>query len=139
MSQSNKFISSPALMNEFFFIMCRLHLGLLEQDLAYRFQVTQSTESRVCMTWINLHNDQLSQCEILKSFLVARKRACKQVNAGETIKTTEHGRVHVSSLLYCVVVVDCDSGGYGLLWLLWIRMVVMDICVVMDYMVVISN
>ena len=41
-------------LNEFFLIMCRLRLGLLELDLAYRFQISQSTVSRICVTWINL-------------------------------------------------------------------------------------
>ena len=31
----------------------RLHLGLFEQDLAYRFAVSQPTVSRVWSTWIN--------------------------------------------------------------------------------------
>ena len=41
-------------LNDFFLVMCRLRLGLLEQDLAYRFQISQSTVSRICVTWINL-------------------------------------------------------------------------------------
>ena len=32
--------------------MCRLRLGLKEVDLSYRFQVAQSTVSRICNTWI---------------------------------------------------------------------------------------
>jgi len=40
--------------NEFFLTLCRLRLGLLEQDLAYRFQVSQPTVSRIVMAWINL-------------------------------------------------------------------------------------
>ena len=40
-------------LNEFFLMLCRLRLGLYEQDLAYRFQVSQTTVSRVCSTWIN--------------------------------------------------------------------------------------
>ena len=35
-------------------MLCRLRLGLYEQDLAYRFGVSQTTVSRVCSTWINL-------------------------------------------------------------------------------------
>lgn len=37
-------------LNEFFLILCRLRLGL---DLAYRFSVSQSTVSRVCIMWMN--------------------------------------------------------------------------------------
>ncbi len=40
-------------LNEFFIVLCRLRLGLLEQDLAYRFHVSQTTISRICVTWIN--------------------------------------------------------------------------------------
>lgn len=39
--------------NEFFLVLCRLRLGLLEEDLAYRFSISQSTVSRICNTWIN--------------------------------------------------------------------------------------
>ena len=45
-------ILSP--INEFFLTLCRLRLGLLEQDLAIRFQVSQPTVSRIVMAWINL-------------------------------------------------------------------------------------
>ena len=41
-------------LNEFFMVLCRFRLGLLEQDLAHRFGISQSTVSRVCITWINL-------------------------------------------------------------------------------------
>ena len=44
-------ILSP--INEFFLMLCRMRLGLLEQDLAYRFGISQSTVSRVITTWIN--------------------------------------------------------------------------------------
>jgi len=40
-------------LNEFFLMLCHLRLGLYEQDLAYRFQVSQATVSRICSTWIN--------------------------------------------------------------------------------------
>ena len=39
--------------DEFFLVMIRLHLGLLEKDLAYRFGISQSTVSRILITWIN--------------------------------------------------------------------------------------
>ena len=41
-------------LNEFFLTLCRIRLGLLEQDLAIRFQVSQPTVSRIVMGWINL-------------------------------------------------------------------------------------
>ena len=40
-------------LNEFFLMLVRLRLGLYEQDIAYRFQVSQTTVSRICSTWIN--------------------------------------------------------------------------------------
>ena len=39
-------------LNEFFATMIRLRLGLLEQDLAERFQVAISTMSNILITWI---------------------------------------------------------------------------------------
>ena len=39
--------------NEFFLTLCRLRAGLKEQDLAYRFCISQSTVSRIVTTWIN--------------------------------------------------------------------------------------
>ena len=47
--------SSRALspLNEFFLVLCRLRCGLMETDLAYRFQISQPTVSRILITWIN--------------------------------------------------------------------------------------
>ena len=39
--------------DEFFLILVRIRLGLMEQDLADRFGVSQSTVSRITTTWIN--------------------------------------------------------------------------------------
>ena len=38
---------------EFFLVMIQLRLGLLEKDLAYRFGISQSTVSRILISWIN--------------------------------------------------------------------------------------
>lgn len=38
---------------ELFLTLIRLRLGLFEQDLAYRFNVSQPTVSRIIITWIN--------------------------------------------------------------------------------------
>ena len=40
-------------LEEFFLVLVRLRLGLFEQDLAYRFGISQSTVSRIFNTWIN--------------------------------------------------------------------------------------
>jgi len=39
--------------DEFLLVMARLRAGLFETDLAYRFGVSQSTVSRIWITWIN--------------------------------------------------------------------------------------
>ena len=36
--------------NEFFLTLCQLRCGLMEVDLAYRFHVSQTTVSRICIT-----------------------------------------------------------------------------------------
>lgn len=36
-----------------FLTLCRLRFGLPEQDLAFRFQVSQPTVSRIFITWVN--------------------------------------------------------------------------------------
>ena len=48
-------------LDEFFLVLVRLRLGLFEQDIAYRFDISQSTVSRIVMTWINLLYHQLKQ------------------------------------------------------------------------------
>ncbi|CAN7945686.1 unnamed protein product [Ixodes pacificus] len=38
---------------QLFLLLVRLRLGLFERDLAYRFQVSKATVSKVCITWIS--------------------------------------------------------------------------------------
>ena len=52
MTRLVKHRSLPPL-NEFFLTLCRLKRGLSEEDLAYRFQVSQSTVSRILSAWVN--------------------------------------------------------------------------------------
>ena len=39
--------------DEFFLVLVRLHLGLMEQDLADRFEISQSATSRIISIKIN--------------------------------------------------------------------------------------
>ncbi|XP_037498663.1 uncharacterized protein LOC119372258 [Rhipicephalus sanguineus] len=39
--------------NELFLVLVRLRLGLFEQDLAHRFNISQATVSSICSSWIN--------------------------------------------------------------------------------------
>ena len=48
-------------MEEFFLTLVRLRLGLLEQDFAYRFGISQSTVSRIFTSWINFMHIQFQQ------------------------------------------------------------------------------
>ena len=40
-------------LEEFFLTIVRLRLGLMEQDLAYRFDISQPTVCRIISTWVN--------------------------------------------------------------------------------------
>ena len=51
-------------MEEFFLTLVRLRLGLLEQDIAYRFGVSQSTVSRIFTSWINFLYLQFKQISL---------------------------------------------------------------------------
>ena len=57
--KGRKRLLSP--LNDFFLFLIRLHLGLFEQDLAYRFGISQSSVSRILLTWINFTYLQLKQ------------------------------------------------------------------------------
>lgn len=46
---------------EFFKLLVCLQLGLFEQGIAYRFHISQSTVSRIIVTWTNLLYHQLKQ------------------------------------------------------------------------------
>ena len=66
---SNRFRCQRSLtpINEFFLTLCRLRCGLMEQDLAYRFHVSQATVSRICIAWINFLYCKLSEIPIWPS------------------------------------------------------------------------
>lgn len=48
-------------LEEFFLILIRLCLGLFEQDLAYRFGISQATVSHIMITWMNFMYMQFKQ------------------------------------------------------------------------------
>ena len=52
------------LLEQFFLTLVRLRLGLLEQDLANRFDISVSSVSRITATWINLmfHSFKAIEC-----------------------------------------------------------------------------
>ena len=49
------------LIKEFFLVIIRLCLGSFEQDLGYRFGISQTTVSRIIVTWINFMYLQFKQ------------------------------------------------------------------------------
>ncbi len=54
-------------LEEFFLTLVRLRLGLMEQDLADRFGVSQSTVSRITNTWINFLYLQFKEIDLWPS------------------------------------------------------------------------
>ena len=59
--------------DEFLLVLCRLRVGLLEEDLAQRFQVSQSTVSRIFTTWINFLYRRFQELDIWPSSEQCRK------------------------------------------------------------------
>ena len=57
----------------FFLLMCRLHAGLMVEDLADRFQISASTCSRIFLAWINLLYVALGSVSIWPSRECVRK------------------------------------------------------------------
>ena len=53
--------------NKFFLTLCRLRCNLLVADLAYRFQVSHSTISRIFTTWVNFLYHKLKEIPIWPS------------------------------------------------------------------------
>ena len=58
---------------QIFLVLCRLRLGLLEQDLAYRFNISDSTVSRIWAFWIEFMSSYLSQLPIWPSREIVSK------------------------------------------------------------------
>ncbi|KAM7314879.1 uncharacterized protein LOC115312713 [Ixodes scapularis] len=59
--------SSLSTENQLFLVLVRLRLGLFQQDLAHRFNVHQSTVSRLFTAWINFMFLRLSELSIWSS------------------------------------------------------------------------
>ena len=53
--------------NEFFLTLCRLRFNLMEDDLAYRFKISQPTVSRIFTTWVNFLYYKLKEIPIWPS------------------------------------------------------------------------
>ncbi len=53
--------------NEFFMVLCRLKVGLLEDDLAVRFGICQSVISQVINTWIRFMFFKLKELDVFPS------------------------------------------------------------------------
>ena len=60
-------------LEQLFMTLVRLRLGLPELDLAQRFDISQSSVSRITMTWINLMYHNLKALECFPPFHVIKK------------------------------------------------------------------
>ena len=58
---------------QFFMTLVRLRLGLLEHDIAYRFNISQASVSRITSTWINLMFHSFKSIETFPSWHVVKK------------------------------------------------------------------
>jgi len=61
------------LMEQFFMTLARLCLGLPELDLAQRFNISQSSVSRITLTWINLMYYSLKEIECFPPWHIVKK------------------------------------------------------------------
>ena len=59
---------SLPLEEQLFMTLVRLRLGLLERDLAFRFNISQATVSRITCTWINLMYHSFKSIETFPSW-----------------------------------------------------------------------
>ena len=64
---------SLPLEEQLFMTLVRLRLGLLERDLAFRFNISQATVSRITCTWINLMYHSFKSIETFPSWALVRK------------------------------------------------------------------
>lgn len=59
--------------NQIFIVLVRLRLGLLEEDIAYRYDISQSTVSRMFRFWINVMYSYFIQIPIWPSREIVKK------------------------------------------------------------------
>ena len=87
--KGNKDIRSP--LNEIFLTFVHLRVGLLEQDLAYCFGISQSTVYHILITWINFMYLQLKQIPLWpEDLLVLTCQIFSEINIQRVIiDTTE--------------------------------------------------
>lgn len=52
---------------EFFLVMCRLRQGFAERHLGHLYNVSQSTVSRIVISWVNFMNLRFGQLNIWPS------------------------------------------------------------------------
>ena len=92
-----------SLIDQFFLTLVRLHLGLLELDLANRFNISKSSVSRITCTWINLMHHSLKAIERYPPWHIVKKYMPKVFedypNTRLIIDTTEFSIERPSSLL----------------------------------------
>lgn len=71
--QRNHYVNKPgpsralSVENEFFMVLCRLKVGLLEDDLAVRFGICQSVVSQIVNTWIRFMFFRFKELDVFPS------------------------------------------------------------------------
>lgn len=93
-----------SLLEQFFLMLVRLSLGLLEFDLANRFGISQSSVSRITATWINLLFHSLKGLERYPPWHIVKKYMPESFkeqypNTRLIIDATEFGIERPSSLV----------------------------------------
>ena len=61
---------SLSTVDQFFLFLCRIRLGLFEQDLAIRFAISQTSVSRILITWSNYLYFMLSSIPVWASYTI---------------------------------------------------------------------
>ena len=73
---------------EFFLVLCRFKVGLLEEDLAARFRISQSLVSRIIVTWTKFMYYRFKELEVFpdRQIVELHKPACfKNKYKGTTV------------------------------------------------------